>query len=51
MLDFQGLRESILEIKDKIHIMGVCAGMIMLSKTNNYNCRSTFNYHIFICNN
>ena len=36
MLDFQGLREAILEIKDKIHIMGVCAGMVLLSKTEKY---------------
>mgnify|MGYP001304437253 CR=1 FL=1 len=37
MLDYKDLRKSILESKNKIHIMGVCAGMIMLSKTNNYN--------------
>lgn len=37
MLDYKNLRKSILELKDKIHIMGVCAGMIILSKTNNYN--------------
>ena len=37
MLDYKDLRKSILELKDKIHIMGVCAGMIILSKTENYN--------------
>ena len=36
MLDYNGLRKSILEIKDKINIMGVCAGMIMLSQTTKY---------------
>ena len=33
MLDYNDLRKSILDVKDKIHIMGVCAGMVMLSKT------------------
>ena len=37
LLDYQDLRRSILEIKDKIHIMGVCAGMVLLSKTTKYN--------------
>ena len=37
MLDYKDLRKSILELKDKIHIMGICAGMIILSKTENYN--------------
>ena len=36
LLDYKDLRKSILEIKDKIHIMGVCAGMILLSNTNKY---------------
>ena len=37
MLDYKNLRKSILDIKDKIHIMGVCAGMILLSSTKKYN--------------
>ena len=37
LLDYQDLRNSILEIKDRIHIMGVCAGMILLSNTKKYN--------------
>ena len=41
MLDYKDLRKSILDIKDKIHIMGVCAGMILLSKTKNYNNLNT----------
>ena len=41
MLDYKDLRKTILESKDKIHIMGVCAGMIMLSKTDNYNNLNT----------
>ena len=36
MLDFNNLREAILDLKDKINIMGVCAGMVLLSKTNGY---------------
>ena len=36
MLDYNDLRASILDVKDKINIMGVCAGMIMLSKTIGY---------------
>ena len=36
MLDYNDLRQSILDVKDKINIMGVCAGMIMLSKTIGY---------------
>ena len=36
MLDFNNLRETILGLKDKINIMGVCAGMVLLSKTNGY---------------
>ena len=36
MLDYNNLRKSILDVKDKINIMGVCAGMIMLSKTKGY---------------
>ena len=36
LLDFQNLRKSFDEIKEKINIFGVCAGMILLSKTNNY---------------
>lgn len=36
MIDFLGLRKKILELKDKINIMGTCAGMIMLSSTKKY---------------
>ena len=36
MLDYNNLRNSIIDIKDKIPIMGVCAGMVLLSKTNTY---------------
>ena len=36
MLDYGDLRKSILEVKNRINIMGVCAGMIILSKTNSY---------------
>ena len=36
MLDFNDLRNSILDLKDKINIMGVCAGMVLLSTTNGY---------------
>ena len=50
MLDFQGLRESILEIKDKIHIMGVCAGMVLLSDTSNYNNLETLSIMDFKVN-
>jgi len=35
MLDYNNLRKSIIDIKDKISIMGVCAGMVLLSTTNN----------------
>ena len=37
MLDYQDLRNSLLEVKNKIHIMGICAGMILLSNTKKYN--------------
>tara|TARA_B110000116_G_scaffold205479_1_gene180628 strand:+ start:142 stop:711 length:570 start_codon:yes stop_codon:yes gene_type:complete len=36
MIDFLDLRKTILELKDKINIMGICAGMVMLSNTKNY---------------
>jgi|TARA_B110000495_G_C22583980_1_gene350557 5'-phosphate synthase pdxT subunit len=36
MIDFLELRKTILELKDKINIMGTCAGMIMLSNTKKY---------------
>jgi len=36
MLDYKDLRKSVLDIKDKIHIMGVCAGMVLLSDTQDY---------------
>ena len=36
MLDYNNLRKTILELKNKINIMGVCAGMIMLSSTMSY---------------
>lgn len=36
MLDYNNLRNSIIDIQDKITIMGVCAGMVLLSKTNTY---------------
>ena len=36
MLDFNNLRDTILDLKDKINIMGICAGMVLLSKTNGY---------------
>ena len=36
MLDYDDLRTLIINLKNKINIFGVCAGMIMLSKTNNY---------------
>ena len=41
MLDYNDLRNSIIDIKDKVAIMGVCAGMILLSKTNAYNNLNT----------
>ena len=37
MLDFNDLRQSLYDLKDKISFMGICAGMVLLSKTNNYN--------------
>ena len=43
MLDFNNLRNSIIELKDTINIMGVCAGMILLSKTTSYNNLKTLN--------
>ena len=36
MIDFNGLRNPLLSIKEKISFMGVCAGMVLLSKTDNY---------------
>ena len=36
MIDFLELRKTIIELKDKINIMGTCAGMIMLSNTKKY---------------
>ena len=36
LLDFQDLRKSFDEIKGKINIFGICAGMVLLSKTNGY---------------
>ncbi len=36
MLDYNDLRKSIIDLKDKINIMGICAGMILLSSTNGY---------------
>ena len=36
MIDYNNLRESIIDIKDKISLMGVCAGMVLLSKTDKY---------------
>ena len=36
MLDYNNLRNSIIDIKDKMPIMGVCAGMVLLSMTKNY---------------
>ena len=36
LLDFQDLRKSFDEIKERINIFGVCAGMVLLSKTNGY---------------
>ncbi len=41
MLDYNNLRDSIIDIKDRITIMGVCAGMVLLSKTNTYHNLNT----------
>jgi len=43
MLDFNNLRDTIVELKDRINIMGVCAGMILLSNTTNYHNLETLN--------
>ena len=37
MIDFNNLRQAIIDLKDEINIMGICAGMIMLSSTKGYN--------------
>ena len=37
MLDYNNLRDAIIDSKDDIAIMGVCAGMVILSNTKNYN--------------
>jgi len=44
MLDYNDLRKSIIDIKDKISIMGICAGMILLSTTNS--CKNLKNLSI-----
>ena len=36
MLDYNKLRNLIIDLKDQINIMGVCAGMVLLSKTVKY---------------
>ena len=41
MLDYNNLRSSIIDLREKINIMGICAGMVLLSSTNGYPNLST----------
>ena len=36
MLDYNNLRQTLIDLKDKINIMGICAGMVLLSSTKGY---------------
>ena len=48
LLDFQDLRKSFDEIKGRINIFGVCAGMVLLSKTEGYQNLNTLGIMDFI---
>ena len=49
MLDYNNLRQTLIDLKDKINIMGICAGMILLSSTKDYvnlNTLSIMNFNV-----